>query len=286
MIIDFHTHPLEPCADIRFPVHSQKELSRTIHFKDRTAQLVKHMDKSGVDVSVVLPILAPNEQVAEVVAKHAERLVGFAYGWPGENSRETLRYAVEELGLQGVKLFPAAHHLALSSIEIQEIIAEARTLHIPVLFDVAPPFMFHWQPASYARFQCSPDTVSRKSWEAHSVFRMLDSIDNQYSGNTLIAAHLGGGLPLYFLWKGVKEKYTPVIKNLNIYFDISSPYWITPPLIRIAVEVLGADRLLFGSDSEFFFLQKKAIENVKAAHLTEKQEAHLLCENARHILGL
>ncbi len=284
MILDFHTHPLEASVDIKFPVLSRAELqSRSIRFRDRTEELVKYMDKWGIDLSVVLPILAPDELVAEVVAKHPRRLIGFAYGWPGEDCRKTLRHAVEELGLRGVKLFPAAHGLTLSSKEVGEILSEARELRIPVLFDVAPPFMFHWQPASYHRFQCIPEKISDKSWEAHSIFRLLDS---QFEAHTLVAAHFGGGFPFYFMWKGVKEKYAPILENLNVYFDLSPPFWITPPLIKLAVEILGADRLLFGSDSEFFFLQKRALDNLEAADLTENQKEHILYENGCRILGL
>ncbi len=280
MIIDFHTHPLEASADIVFPVHTQEELCH-IHFRDHSGELIKYMDRSGIDVSVVLPICAPNERVKEVVTKHKDRLKGFAYGWPGQDSREKLQYAVEELGLYGVKVFPAAHGLTLTSPEIQEICEEAHALRIPVLLDSAPPFMFHWYPRSYHQFECIPDRISQVSWEAHSVFRMLDST---FQGSPLVAAHLGGGLPLYFMWKGFREKYGPRISEKNVYFDISPPHWITPSLIKCAVDIMGADRLLFGSDTEYFFLQEKAIHNVKAAGLTEKQEEQIFCENARHLL--
>jgi hypothetical protein len=66
----------------------------------------------------------------------------------------------------------------------------------------------------------------------------------RFSDNNIILAHWGGGLFFYSLMK--KE----VKANLkNVYFDTAaSPFLYDVAVYRIAIELIGADKVLFGTD--------------------------------------
>jgi uncharacterized protein len=62
--------------------------------------------------------------------------------------------------------------------------------------------------------------------------------------NRVILAHWGGGLFFYAL---LKREVRGVLKN--VWFDTAaSPFLYEPAVYRAAVEIIGPDRILFGSD--------------------------------------
>lgn len=281
MIIDFNTEPLQIGSDIPFPVKDPKEV-QSVKFIDKTPGLVRTMDKAGIDISVVVPVLAPNEVVSRAVSKYEDRLIGFAYGFPHAECREDLREAVTDFGLKGVKLFPVAHGLTLASPEYRPLFEEAEKLNIPVMVDATPPFMFHMQVQSMQKFSPHPDVYTQQSWEAHSLWRLLDSPLLEGLCVNVVAEHLGGGVPLYWLWGGVSQRYNE--KIAHVYFDTSHPGWITSKMIRIAAETVGVSKLLFASDVEMFANQKAALTILHDAGLSPEEEERILYKNAASLL--
>lgn len=115
--------------------------------RERTDDVLRTFDDARVDHAVLLaPFLSTgfsldnaaslreaNLHLGRLVAHHRDRLIGFAVINPMHPAaREDLRYAVEELGLRGLKLVPSGWYpydpCAL------EIYAEAARLRIPILF--------------------------------------------------------------------------------------------------------------------------------------------------------
>ncbi|MBU7001949.1 MAG: amidohydrolase family protein [Theionarchaea archaeon] len=281
MIIDFNTEPLQLASDISFPVKTPKEV-QSAKFIDKTQGLIRTMDKAGIDISVVVPVLAPSEVVSRAVSVHEDRLIGFAYGFPHEECREDLREAVKDFGLKGVKLFPVAHGLTLASPEYRPLYEEAEKLHIPVMVDATPPFVFHMKVQSMHQFSSHPDVYTQQSWEAHSLWRLLDSPLLKGLSVNVVAEHLGGGVPLYWYWGGVAERYNE--KIAHIFFDTSHPGWITSQMIRTAAETVGVSKLLFASDVEMFANQKEALAILHDAGLSPEDEERILYKNAASLL--
>ncbi len=61
---------------------------------------------------------------------------------------------------------------------------------------------------------------------------------------TLILAHWGGGL---FFFNLLKKEVSATLKN--VYFDTAaSPYLYRPEIYRLAAEIVGPEKILFGSD--------------------------------------
>ena len=60
---------------------------------------------------------------------------------------------------------------------------------------------------------------------------------------SVVCAHWGGGLPFYALMPEVKQALG------NVFFDTAaSPFLYHPDIYNHAIELIGAERVLFGSD--------------------------------------
>ncbi len=69
------------------------------------------MDANSIEKAVVVAFegQVTSEKLSEIVSKHSDRLVGFAYmpnPFNAEQAPARLEYAVTELGLKGMKLLP------------------------------------------------------------------------------------------------------------------------------------------------------------------------------------
>ncbi len=103
---------------------------------------------------------------------------------------------------------------------------------------------------------------------------------NRYPNVSLILAHLGNSAD------GNLSRQVYALKranNRNIYIDTSSAKSINSGLIEWAVSEIGAQRLLFGTDTPLYFAacQKARIEY---AEIDEEAKRAILFENASQLL--
>ena len=98
---------------------------------------------------------------------------------------------------------------------------------------------------------------------------------------TLILAHWGGGLFFYQLLK--KE----VAETLaRVYFDTAaSPYLYRPQIYKIAVEILGPEKILFGSDYPLL-PPSRYRQELAVAGVSEDDQELILGGNAVRLLDL
>ncbi|MBL7040502.1 MAG: amidohydrolase [Pirellulaceae bacterium] len=72
-------------------------------------------------------------------------------------------------------------------------------------------------------------------------------------------------------------------KHGNVLTDTSSSLSITPGLIEWAVREVGADRILYGSDTPVYFAPSQRAR-IDRADLTDTEKRMILCDNARRLL--
>ena len=102
---------------------------------------------------------------------------------------------------------------------------------------------------------------------------------NDFPEVNLIVAHLGCG------WDGDLTHQLRAIqqsKHGNLFTDTSSIKSITPNLIEWAVRDVGADRILFGTDTPLYFapMQRARIDH---ADISDREKRFILCENATRL---
>ncbi|MCU0580382.1 MAG: amidohydrolase family protein [Desulfobacterota bacterium] len=96
---------------------------------------------------------------------------------------------------------------------------------------------------------------------------------------TLILAHWGGGL---FFFNLLKKEVSVTLKN--VYFDTAaSPYLYKPEIYRLAAEIIGPDKILFGSDYPLL-PPSRYLKEMAAGGLPPEHQEMLTRQNAMKIL--
>ena len=109
--------------------------------------------------------------------------------------------------------------------------------------------------------------------------RLYRFIQN-FPDNTIICAHWGGGLPFYALMPEVPE----VIKN--VYFDMAaSPFLYRPEVVSTVAGLVGAEKILFGSDFPLINPRRLLLQ-IEEAGIDEALEEAILGGNAARLLDL
>jgi predicted TIM-barrel fold metal-dependent hydrolase len=195
-------------------------------------------------VALMASVPDDEDSIAAAIARHPERIVGFFMFDPtAADADRRLARAFDDQRLRGVCLFPAMHRYALH---------DERALGV---FEAAAA-----RPGTVVFAHCGALSVGvRKRLGLPSRFetRFGNPLDLHMAAATwpslpIIVPHFGAGM--------FREALMIADLCPNIVFDTSSSNgWIkyTPGLtleevFRRALDVLGASRLVFGSDSSFF----------------------------------
>lgn len=206
---------------------------------------VRELDANQVHRAVLIASVPGDEaSVSAAVARHPSRFVGFFMLDPGAtDAADRARRALSELGLKGMCLFPAMHHVPLH---------DDRTLRV---VEVAAQ-----QPGAVVFVHCGVLSVGvRRKLGLPSRFdlRLGDPLEVSrlalmFPQTPFIVPHFGAGL--------LREALMAADACTNVHLDTSSSNsWIryTPGLtlnavFKSALTVLDPSRLLFGTDSSFF----------------------------------
>lgn len=279
MIIDFHTHILPPevkknrskfaDSDPTFAILYSKKEAKIASAED----LIAAMDRDGVDISVVLNIgwmthelcVMTNDYILESIARYPGRLIGFCSVQP-----QAYDAALKEIercacaGARGIgELRPDTQLFDLSDQDLMAPFVDTlQRNNMTLLLHTSEP-VGHQYPG---KGSVTPDTI----YPFISHFPELN----------LVCAHWGGGLPFYALMPEVK------IAMENVYFDTAaSPYLYNPMIYLHAAGLIGADRILFGTDYPLLS-QSRLINEIRSIDLPEDDRNLILSGNANRLLGL
>lgn len=278
VIVDFHTHVFPP----RVRDQRDEYLRRDPTFRDlysspkariATAEdLLASMDRAGIHLSIILNLAwrdaaicrETNEYILEAAARSGGRLVPFCAVQP---SHEGAREEIERCAAGGARglgeLRPHHQGYSLAGSDEADLLAcTARAHDLVLLFHLSEP-LGRLYPG---KFGLSLDQL----------YRFVKGLQ----GVTVVAAHWGGGLPFYALMPEVREALT------TTYFDTASSSLLYEPAVyRHAVELVGAERILFGSDFPLL-PQDRCLMEMQEAPLDEEARCLILGENARRLLRL
>lgn len=119
------------------------------------------------------------------------------------------------------------------------------------------------------------------SSERFSLAADLVDFANEFPEVRLILAHIGCG------WDGDQGHQVRAIQKSrhgNVFADTSSAQSITPNLVEWAVREIGAERVLFGTDTPLYHaaMQRARIDH---ADLSDAQKRRILYANAEELFG-
>ena len=279
MIIDFHTHVFPPQIKKNRSKYVDSDPCFAILYSNKAAklttadELIASMDKAGVDISVILNIGWPthelcvetNDYILESIARYPERLTGFCSVQP-----QSLEAALDEIercakgGIKGVgEIRPDLQLFDLRDEEVMEPFVDMLKKHNLIMLTHTSEPVGHIYPGKGA---VTPE--------------MLYPFIASHPDLTIICSHWGGGLPFYALMPEVKKDME------KVYFDTAaSPLLYSPQVYEQAIQLVGADKILFGSDYPLLE-QSRILGEIESLDLPEEIKKQILAGNAQGLLDI
>jgi predicted TIM-barrel fold metal-dependent hydrolase len=279
MVVDFHTHIFPPQVRERREDYLRRDSTFAQVYGSPEAQiataeeLLASMAGAEVDTSVVLGFAwseqelcrENNEYLLETAARSGGRLIPFCTVQPraGDDAVAEIERCVRG-GAHGLgELRPESQGYSLDQ-GAGDILAGAALRHdLALLFHVSEP-VGHAYPG-------------KSGLSLDAFYRFVSC----HQGLTTVGAHWAGGLPFYALMPEVKEVLA------NVYVDTAAtPFLYGPAVYRQVAELVGAERILFGSDYPLISQrrQRQAIEEGFSSDGLARQL--VLGENACRLLRL
>ncbi len=263
-----HLRAKDPTAGYRDPATLAKLL-------DIGAGRVADMDAAGIDMQVLslavcgLEELKPeaatalalntNDEVAAAVRARPDRLAGFATLALHEPEKAAAEFerCVTKLGFKGALVNGTNNGKFLDHPRFSPIFEAAQALDVPVYLHPSPPPM----PVRDAYYKGLPgqtgNFLSTAGWGwhvetgMHSLRLILSGVFDRFPKLKIIIGHMGENLPFSVaradsvLSPHATSLKRKVIDYFHEHFYVTTSGYFTLPPFLCALEVVGADRLLF-----------------------------------------
>lgn len=239
--------------------HAHVDVVPSLGWYDTAEKLVQRMDEAGIAMAAISGYLnapGPNpdslKPIAEALVRYPNRFFGYARldPWFDDQCIRTLESAVSDYGFRGVKLHPAHYTLFPFGPLTVKLVQRAGELGLPVLFHCGDEMM------------CLPYQIDRLAEQAPDTRIVLAHIGGFFSGDAAI--HVAA-------------------RRRNVWVDTSEiPF---PNMVRKAVDRLGAEKVLFGSDAPCCDYRLE-IKKVQLAGLTPGEEKLVFWENYARMMGI
>jgi predicted TIM-barrel fold metal-dependent hydrolase len=299
MIIDMHTHPFgNPSFSYGDAIKSRRDVvtlrrrkpeifrSRYVGARELTDLLVEDMNVAGIDRTVIQPGFREDpEEVAAAVRKHPQKLVGlFNIGHEGSKhpadsdiyqtidwtrTKEQIAHYVKDLDLRGCGEVMLTRFTRESAPE--KIARDLRPL-MEILSDYNAPVMFltGWTQFSTPLY--------------HGMPLFVDLLAEWFPDVPIVITKMGRGYSFIF-----EMALAVAYKHYNVYFDV-----VQAPQghIERAVEELGADRIMFGTDwaptwrVEAGDIYKKNLQKVDDLKISREAKENILWRTSAKLFNI
>ncbi len=308
-VIDFHNHYIgsafTPIVGANAPPARRAYFDAVNRNLADAQALLGSIEASGVAARVVnTPLefiqdpegaVAPdtitriNDQLAELVSRNPGRLHGLATvdAYSGDAGARELTRAVKELKLRGVFVQAAKDELFLDAAEARPTLAAAASLGIPVFVHPITDSQLHKRFGRYGR---PGVTLNRGTVNSAALIALLEGgtfdelpnlrivVTTLAIGTVLLAAGLDGDRRI--------RRDAPELARRHIYIDTMG---LHPVLIRSAIDILGADHILAGTDWPIY-VEKQIPERLQqaltACGLNAEEQQLVAAGNAAKLLGI
>ena len=245
-------------------------------------RLIRDMDKAGVDQCVMLGWYWEHQSTCELqnawfidwCRKYPGRLRGFATIQPnsGRVGLDSVRRALDA-GLCGIgELLPQVQEFTFKDKVWADLVALAIERDVPINLHVTDPLGY------------TPEACTKLTPLEAYVQLVRDFPEAKF-----ILAHWGGGIPFYEL----NPRLKPLFKN--VWYDTAaSPLLYDKRVYREVVDLIGADRILFGTDYPLLTHPRvtrepefiRDLEDLRSSGLTAEESGKILGGNLCKLLGL
>ena len=284
-----------------------------IKLMDLGAGRIAAMDEGGVDVQVLsvaalgLDKVDPhtasdlmhgaNDELAAAIKKHPNRFAGFAnlnLLEPDTAAKEFER-CVHKLGFKGALLNGHTGGAFTDDARFTPIWQAAQTLNVPIYLHPAPPpkAVFDTYYTGLPGESGHALSIAGWGWHVelglHCLRLILSGLFDRFPDQQVIIGHMGEDLPYSLaraagvLGQTARHLKRPVAEYFHQNFHVTTSGYFTQPPFLCALQVVGADRLMYSVDYPFSacttgqkFLEQLPISPADRAKLTHGNAAKLL----------
>lgn len=243
-VVDAHVH-FGPC--------------RVFGWNMTEEDIISSMNRDGVDASIVQPFpgtpdaVKTHDDIARLAEKHPGRIFGLANINPHQDEKfvyKELVRCIKQLGFVAIKCHTIGHALMPTAKDADVLFETAKELKVPVMVHNAAFGMPFSSPA------------------------LLIPRAKQYPDLPIVIAHAGACVltPEAVIIAGEYD---------NLYLETS---WVMTPDIKWAIDTVGADRVMLGSDSAENLAAEVA--KYKVIDITEEQRRKAMGETAIKLFKL
>jgi 5-carboxyvanillate decarboxylase len=274
---------------------------------------IAQMDQDGIDMAV-LSITSPGVQVfdaitaarlathandvlAEAVARHPTRFAGLATVAPQhpESAARELERASRQLGLCGFLINSHTQGEYLDDAKYQPLFEAAQALELPLYLHPREPAPSMVQPfldygLYFAGWGFAVETAT------HALRLIMSGLFDRFPGLQIVLGHMGEGLPFWL--QRLDNRYQlqvklGAVKKLQRLpseyflsnFVITTSGVMSGPALRLALDVLGAERIMFAADYPYESVAD-SVHFLDHAELTDAQRQQIYADNARRVFRL
>ncbi len=289
-IIDMHTHMFPEDVINNWNKYAERDYyfrlltdprNSTIQKYASAEEAIKLADKAGIEKIVMQGwywndhklCKYHNDYMYEVIKEYPERFEAYMSINPTFSD-----LAIHELernynrGFAGIgELGPGANNFKLKDLNFLTLMEAASHYKLPVNIHCNEPV---------GRYYPGKDKTPIDDFY---------QLAKKFPDLTLILAHLGGGLPFYELIPEIKDAFK------NVYYDLAAnPLVYETRSIRSVVDIVGAEKILFGSDFPLIVYPGKSykkefelfiIDIKENANLNKEEWNKIMYENAEKILS-
>jgi len=239
---------------------------------------IADMDAAGIDLQVLSLTWAgldrldgatatalahdANDRLAAAVREHPKRFAGFAASALQEPEKAAAEFerCVRALGFKGALVHGTTRGMFLDDPRFTPLFEAAQALDVPIYLHPAPPP----KPVEDAYFGGLPGQLgfflatAAWGWHAeagmHSLRLIVSGLFDRFPRLQLIIGHMGEDLPFSIaraeavLSRETKHLQRRVGEYFQQHFHITTSGYFTVPPFQCAMEVVGADRILFSVD--------------------------------------
>jgi uncharacterized protein len=274
---------------------------------------IADMDASGIDLQVLSISANPidkmeasaalslardtNDRLAQAVAAHPKRFAGFATLALHEPEKAAAEFerCIRKLGFKGLMISGTSKGQFLDHPRFTPIFEAAQSLDVPIYLHPAPPP----PPVMDAYFKGLPGqlgfflSTSAWGWHVetglHCLRMMISGLFDRFPKLQIIIGHMGENLPFSIaraesvLARGAKQLRLSLSEYFQRHFYVTTSGYFTSPPFLCALQVVGADRLLFSVDYPFSanatgreFLNQLAISDEDLEKIAHRNAEKLL----------
>lgn len=269
MPVDFHTHIFPDQIAEKTIAFLEKQGGTTAFHHGCLSDLKQSMQKSGIDYSVVLPVVTKPSQFETVnrFAQTIDRKDGiFSFGGihPKDDDLEQKLDYIKLLGLKGIKLHPDYQNCYIDDPDYLKILRHCAKIGLLVTIHAGIDIGFR------SNVHCPVDKI----------VGVLDTLDSEglMQSPFIILAHLGGCEQ----WNAVEKQ----LVGRNVFFDLAFVLGLVPEQqLTAIINNHSAERILFATDSPWKS-QKCDLQAVLSLPLSKEQKRLILDGNAKRLLGI